>query len=191
MLRPVGGLGRFTIGATDGPIGHVRDVRFRDGRWGVCSLVVEAGRPVLISPRVLGRIDPERGVLHGCLTRTQVANSPHVDTDRSARSGRDLIGQAVQGLDGRVGRVADLLLDDRTWRIHHLVVAIDDGGDERMVSVPVGWVSWVSWEARSVMVALPADGVRRAPDYDDARPLRAEDDEKINAHYGPPPFGSL
>ena len=43
MLRSVMDLENFVIGATDGPIGHVRDFHFDDRAWVVRYFVVETG----------------------------------------------------------------------------------------------------------------------------------------------------
>ena len=55
MLDRVQHLDRSTVTATDGVIGHLKDVFFDDIRWTIRYLVVDtgkwlAGRSVLISP---------------------------------------------------------------------------------------------------------------------------------------------
>jgi hypothetical protein len=84
--------------------------------------------------------------------------------------------------------VADVIVDDRTWAITSLVVAADDGLAERDVLLPVGFISWVSWEARAVVVALKSHAVHTAPRADRAGPLDSEDEVRVAAHYGRPPF---
>jgi len=87
MLRRVGDLLNYVIGATDGDIGSVEDIYFEDESWTVRYLVVDAGswlvgRRVLITPRAIEGIDaPGQRVLTN-LTREQVKNSPGVDTER-------------------------------------------------------------------------------------------------------------
>ena len=55
MLRSMQELKNYTIGATDGEIGHVTDFFFDDDMWTIRYLVVETGswlmsRKVLVSP---------------------------------------------------------------------------------------------------------------------------------------------
>jgi hypothetical protein len=87
MLRSVKDLEKFTIGATDGAIGRVKDFYFDDSAWVVRYLVVDTGawlvgRDVLISPYSVGAPNWEGKVLPVTITREQVKNSPHIETDK-------------------------------------------------------------------------------------------------------------
>jgi hypothetical protein len=87
MLRSTNDLEGFLIGATDGTIGHVKDFYFDDNRWVVRYLVAETGswlssRMVLISPIAIGKPDWFDRILPVSITRTQVKNSPDIDTDK-------------------------------------------------------------------------------------------------------------
>lgn len=86
MLRSVKDLEGFAIGATDGAIGHVRDLYLDDAWWIVRYLVVDTGtwlrgRRVLISP--IAVVDPgwKASMFAVSITREQVRASPDVDTD--------------------------------------------------------------------------------------------------------------
>ncbi|NIN65659.1 MAG: PRC-barrel domain containing protein [Anaerolineae bacterium] len=86
-LRSMRRLQGFTLGATDGDAGKVRDVYFDGEGWAIRHLVVDTGpwilgHRVLISPSVLREPDWESRVLHVTLTRAQVHNSPGVDTHK-------------------------------------------------------------------------------------------------------------
>jgi len=87
MLRNINDLIGYSIQATDGTLGHVKDVYFDDERWVVRYLVVETGgwlesRKVLISPISLGKPDWAARVLPASITKEQVKNSPDIDTDQ-------------------------------------------------------------------------------------------------------------
>ena len=78
----------FVIGATDGPIGHVRDFHFDDEGWVIRYFVVETGswlasRKVLISPFAIGSPDWTEKVLPTSISKAQVENSPDIDTDKT------------------------------------------------------------------------------------------------------------
>lgn len=77
----------YTLGATDGDIGHVTDFLFDDTRWTIRYLVVETGswlksRKVLISPFSLAGADWAHKRLPVHITREEVKNSPDIDTDK-------------------------------------------------------------------------------------------------------------
>jgi hypothetical protein len=87
MLRNVTDLEDYGIGATDGPIGHVRDFYFDDEVWVIRYLVVETGhwlasRKVLISPIAIGKPDWMQKLLPISITQDQVRTSPDIDTEK-------------------------------------------------------------------------------------------------------------
>src|SRR5687767_10499755 len=87
MLRSVNSLRGYAIQATDGEIGHVDQFYFDDGTWTIRYLVADTGgwligRRVLISPIALGDTDWQEQRLHVKLTRSQVENSPDIETDK-------------------------------------------------------------------------------------------------------------
>ena len=87
MLHTVKDLHDFTIGATDGEIGEVKDVYFDDERWAIRYLIVESGgwlsgRKVLISPISVRDVDWDDEVMNVNLSQQQVRDSPGIDTDK-------------------------------------------------------------------------------------------------------------
>ena len=86
MLCSTKDLEGYTIEATDGMIGEVKDVYFDDEKWVVRYLIVETGswlasRRVLISPIAIGKPDWAARVLPVSITKDQVKSSPDIDTD--------------------------------------------------------------------------------------------------------------
>jgi hypothetical protein len=87
MLQNVKDIEGYSIGATDGDIGSVKDFYFDDGAWVVRYVVAETGswlnsRKVLISPMSIGQPDWDQRVLPSRLKRQQVKDSPNIDTDK-------------------------------------------------------------------------------------------------------------
>jgi len=87
MLRSMKDMEDYTIGATDGIIGRVRDFYFDDEDWVIRYLVVETGdgapqRKVLISPIGIGQPNWTEKILPVALTRAQVQGSPDIDTNK-------------------------------------------------------------------------------------------------------------
>lgn len=87
MLRNVNDLYGFSVAASDGPIGEVRDCFFDDQAWMTRFFVVETGqwlggRKVLISPIAIHAVDWAARALSASLTREQVKASPDIDTSK-------------------------------------------------------------------------------------------------------------
>jgi hypothetical protein len=87
MLRSMKDLEGYSLGATDGVIGRVRDFYFDDEAWVIRYLIVETGdkrgdRRVLISPIGIGRPDWSQKILPVAITKEAVRLSPDIDTDK-------------------------------------------------------------------------------------------------------------
>ena len=75
------------LGASDGVIGHVKDVYFDGKHWGVRYLVVDtgswiSGRQVLISPHSFGNVYQAGKLMLVNLTRKQIEDSPSIDAHK-------------------------------------------------------------------------------------------------------------
>ncbi|MGO9949749.1 MAG: PRC-barrel domain containing protein [Steroidobacteraceae bacterium] len=87
MLRSIKGMEGYSIGATDGVIGQVKDFYFDDQAWVIRYLVVETDaslshRKVLISPIIIGQPNWSENIFPVSITQEQVRNSPDIDTDK-------------------------------------------------------------------------------------------------------------
>jgi len=87
MLRSINDLKNYSIDATDGNVGDVKDFLFDDLAWVIRYFVVETGiwlssRKVLISPIAILEPNWEETILPVLLTREQVRDSPDINTDK-------------------------------------------------------------------------------------------------------------
>ncbi len=87
MLRSINDLKNYSINATDGSIGDIKDFLFDDLAWVIRYFVVETGtwlssRKVLISPIAIQEPNWEEKIFPVLLTKEQVRNSPDIDTDK-------------------------------------------------------------------------------------------------------------
>ena len=87
MLRSAKDLNDYKISATDGEVGHVKDLYFDDDAWAIRYFVVDTGtwlssRKVLISPISVHHPDWPGQTLPVSITKAQVKNSPAFDADK-------------------------------------------------------------------------------------------------------------
>jgi hypothetical protein len=87
MLKLTSRIKDLILHASDGEIGHIEEFYFDDDTWTVRYFVVNTGswltgRLVLISPVHVNRIDWNGKQVMLSLTKTQIENSPNIDTHR-------------------------------------------------------------------------------------------------------------
>jgi uncharacterized protein YrrD len=87
MLKLTSRIKDLILHASDGEIGHIEEFYFDDDTWTVRYFVVNTGswltgRLVLISPVHVTRIDWNGKQVMLSLTKTQIENSPNIDTHR-------------------------------------------------------------------------------------------------------------
>jgi uncharacterized protein YrrD len=87
-LYPLSELQNYTLRARDGEIGRLADVYFERANWTVRYLVIEVGgwlsrRELLLIPAVVEGVDPKAAAIQVNLTRSQVKNSPDVDSAKT------------------------------------------------------------------------------------------------------------
>ena len=260
MLREVKDMVGFTIAATDGDIGHVRDFYFDDEAWVIRYLIVETGtwlpnRKVLVSPMALRHPNREANSFPARLIREQVRNSPSINTDRPVsrqhelqfysyygypyywgsggswgagyypgamltgagygggsgseylaaqmeqerlarevdqredddphlRSCKEVTGYHIEAVDGEIGHVQGLLIDEDSWAIRYLIVNTSNWWLGHQVLVAPEWITDVSWLDRKVMIDLTRQAIQDAPPYDPALLPDRPQETLVYEHYG-------
>jgi sporulation protein YlmC with PRC-barrel domain len=87
MKRNINSLIGYSIQATDGKIGEIKDFYFDDETWTIRYLIVKtgswlSGRKVLISTVALKKSSELNELVPVNLTKEQIQNSPDIDTDK-------------------------------------------------------------------------------------------------------------
>jgi PRC-barrel domain len=259
MLRTMKDLECYAIQATDGDIGHVKDVYFDDQRWVVRYLVVETGnwlasRKVLISPFAIGPPDWTGKVLPVSITKEQVKSSPDIDTDKPVsrqhemqylgyygypsywggvgawgnaptpsmmlmngtygglhaeenemhpdrgraglaaggdqdgdlhlRSCKEVMSYRIEALDGGIGHVEGLLIDEETWAIRYLIVETSNWWLGHQVLISPQFIREVRWTDNTVAINATRQTLKDAPPYDASKPLSGAPEIGLYQHHG-------
>jgi hypothetical protein len=79
---------------------------------------------------------------------------------------KDMYGTAVEASDGRAGTLYDLLFDDRSWKLRHLVVSTDRWFLGRQVLLDPEAVERTDWPERRLWVRFTKEQVRHSPSVD-------------------------
>lgn len=245
MLRSMQDLEGYTIGATDGEAGEVKDLYFDDEAWVIRYLLVETGswlssRNVLISPRSIQQPEWESRNLPTDVNKQHIEKSPHIDADQPIsrqheiqhlsyygyssywsgpgpvpdewsqpgidegqavqqqakqtplphqdndlrlRSCKAIMGYHIKALDGEIGHVESLLINEDTWAVQYLVVNTSNWWLGHCVVIAPEWIDEVSWQDKTISMDLERAAVRASPAYDPSQQLSRESEEKLYGHY--------
>ncbi len=84
------------------------------------------------------------------------------------RSAREVVGYDVAATDGDIGHVEDLLIEDASWTIRHLVIDTRNWLPGRKVLIGPDRLRSVDWGGRQILLDLTRHEVEASPEYDPA-----------------------
>ena len=97
-------------------------------------------------------------------------------------------GAHIVALDGELGKVWDVYLDDVDWEVRYLVV--DTGGwfsDHKVLISPQA-VELTDRTWRTISVCLTRERIQRAPDIDTDKPVSRQHETELRRYYGYPTY---
>jgi hypothetical protein len=113
------------------------------------------------------------------------ADSP---SDVHLRSAREVGRYGVEGSNGGLGGIVDLVVDDATWEIRYLVVDTSHWWFSKKVLVAPQWATRVSWAERKVYLSLSRELVKKSPAWDGLAPVNREYEAHLYDYYGRPVY---
>ena len=94
----------------------------------------------------------------------------------------DLIGHRIASLDGDIGHVSDVIVNDDTWSVAY--VEVDTGmWLGRKTLIARDWLERVSWSRSVVQVHLHREAIRMAPALPVGGEITAEYEVALHQHY--------
>jgi len=87
------------------------------------------------------------------------ADDPHL------RSLGQVTGYHIHALDGDIGHVDDLLVDDETWQIKYVIVDTKNWGSGKHVLVPATEIKSVDWSGRYIQIDQTRYNIKCRPSW--------------------------
>ena len=120
-----------------------------------------------------------------------VSNDPQssaTHSDPHLHSSREVQGYAIHALDGEIGQVSDLIVDDATWTLRYLVIETGSWWSGKQVLIAPRWIRKITWMPAEVVVDLQRDTIKGAPPFDPARSLDRAYEEELHTYYQQPGY---
>lgn len=111
--------------------------------------------------------------------------------ERHLRSAREIVGYRVRAAGREIGRVHDLIVDDRPWSVRYLAVATGAWLEGRPVLVAKEWFGGVDRTCATVDVRLTAEAIATSPEYDPRVPPSRDFERRLYEHLGRLPYWDI
>lgn len=125
----------------------------------------------------------------------EIAEAHSTDPERDSaldphlRSVQEVVGYRMEALDGDIGHVEDLIVEDETWQIRYLVGDTRNWLPGRKVLLPLARVEAIRLDDEHVALDLAREEVRSSPEWDPAQPINHEYENALYDYYGRPVSG--
>lgn len=102
-------------------------------------------------------------------------------------SAREIQGYHIEATDGEIGHVDDLIVDDETWTIRHIVVDTRNWMPGRRVIIAPAWATEIDWHDQLIVVNHDRSALNNAPLCEPITPIRRDDEAALYEHPGHAP----
>lgn len=104
------------------------------------------------------------------------------------RSFKSFRGYGLSAQDGDIGKVEDLLLDDRDWTLRYLVADTGNWLPGRLVILSPQSLLEPDWQNRVLHVDLTRHQIENGPPIEEDKPVSRRKEESVIAYYGWPAY---
>jgi len=102
------------------------------------------------------------------------------------RTIKELYGYSIGAVDGDIGQVKDLYLDDEAWVVRYLVVETGGWLSGRKVLISPMAIGDLDWAKRLLPVSITKEQVENSPDFDTEQPVTRQHELEYSGYYGYP-----
>jgi hypothetical protein len=227
MLRSKNRLIGFSVHATDGEIGRIRDFVFDEPLWTVRYAEVDISKwipekVVLLSTLILGQtalssidtkltieqiincpaIDPHHlpsrkyeEELHTYFSWTyywaQLGEASQYQSSCKLQNVKAINGYHIQALDGELGHLSDLLIDDLEWKIRYCVIDTGTWLPGKKVLLSPKWLGKIDDQAFKIEFDIKMEKIKTAPDFDQSTLVTPDYESSIFAHFDKKPYWNV
>lgn len=95
----------------------------------------------------------------------------------------NLLGYSIIGIDGYIGPLVDLYIDDWQWIIRYLVVEISEPQESVKYLISPFSVGKVNFDSKEISVALTLSKIKNSPEYNTNIPISRQYELALRRYY--------
>jgi len=104
------------------------------------------------------------------------------------RSVNEVTGYNIGAKDGEIGELDDLIVDDKLWRIKHMIVDTGKWLPGKKVILPIEMAEKIEWEKTRFDVDAGREKIKNAPEFKPDETVNKKYEEILYDYYGRPHY---
>ncbi|MDT8417267.1 MAG: PRC-barrel domain-containing protein [Lutibacter sp.] len=109
------------------------------------------------------------------------------DLDTFIRSFKEVKGYHIQALNGEMGHIEDLIIEDSDWQIVYAVVDTRNWLPwSKKVLISINHMESISYVAQKVNLNINIETIKEAPEFDYSEPINEAYEKQLYDYYGRP-----
>ena len=101
---------------------------------------------------------------------------------------QNVLDTPVDGKEGNIGSLQDLLFEHRSWHVRYLVVDTGSLFGKRQILLVPGILTRVDGDGTGLTIPVTRGQANAAPDIDERRPLSRQKEYELARHFGWQPY---
>jgi hypothetical protein len=175
---------------TDKPVSRQHELQFAGyygypNYWGGGGLWGEGSYPAAMLTGV-GYGSSGSGQLAAQARRERLTSAAdqRKEGDPHLRSCNAIAEYHIHAVDGEIGRVQSMLVDEESWAIRYLIVNTSYWWLGHQVLIAPEWITDLSWIERKVTIDLTCQAIKESPHWDPALLPDRSQESQVYQHYG-------
>jgi len=108
----------------------------------------------------------------------------HQNEDPNLRSCQTIIDYQIHAIDGDIGHVSGLLIEDNTMAVRYFIVDTTNWFGGHKVVISPEWIEEIDWLDNSVTINLTRQQIKEASAYHSSKELKRDHELALFDHYG-------
>jgi hypothetical protein len=92
-------------------------------------------------------------------------------SDPNLRSCTAVTGYHIHAIDGEIGHISAMLVDESTWAVRYIVVNTSNWWGGHKVLISPKWINEINWLDRTVSIDLNQRSIKESPEYNSIEQL--------------------
>ncbi|MFP4466452.1 MAG: PRC-barrel domain-containing protein [Candidatus Goldiibacteriota bacterium] len=109
-------------------------------------------------------------------------------TEPELRSLKELLEYAVEAVDGELGTVDDVIMEDEDQKIMYFAVDTHKILPGKKVLITTTWAEAADWRNEKLVTMLTKEEIKNSPKYEPGQPVNREYEEVLFDYYGRPRY---